>query len=178
MTHTQSYSWLLASLFTFCILGLVQGQSNTSIQYSNLTDAFPPLLDLYTTSLDKSPWIGGQNFTRCCLLAVSQSYIIQDGNVSQNPNTDFIGLPPTAFNASQFPCGAVYNGNSSGAPLVTVPYSWCNQNCAGWQQSSNKALGQWVQPFVGFILPAAVFCLNVRTPCLHVVIYPNWKNFH
>jgi hypothetical protein len=172
MVQAQPYHRLPALLFTLCVFGLVQGQLNASIHYTDLAQAFPPLQDLYTSSLDKSPWIGGQNFTRCCLLAVSQSYIIQGGLVLNNPDTsqNYINLSPADLNASQFPCGATYDGDSAGAPLVIVPYSWCNQNCAGWQQSSNKALGQWVQPFVGFILPAAVFCLNVRVPYLHAFI--------
>jgi len=152
---------LQAFLLQVYLCAPVSGQSF----YANLSQAFPPLQALYQTHLEKSPSIGGQNFTQCCLQAVSESYIIQNDDVFNNPNTsqNFIGLSPTDLNSSQFPCGASYSGDSAGAPLVTVPYSWCKQNCGGWEKSTNKVLTQWVQPFVGFILPAAVFCLNVSS---------------
>jgi hypothetical protein len=103
--------------------------------YANLSQAFPPLEALYTTHLEKSPSIGGQNFTQYCLLAVSLSYVMQDGQPIKNPNTDldFIIASPSNLSSSQFPCGATYNGDTGGAQLVTVPYSWCKQNCSGWQ---------------------------------------------
>ncbi len=94
---------------------------------------------------------------------MSESYVIQDGQPLQNPDStqDYIDFPPLNLSESQFPCGATYDGDDAGAQPVVVPYSWCRQNCGGWEKSTNAALSQWVQPFVGFILPAAVFCLNV-----------------
>ena len=88
---------------------------------------------------------------------------MKDGQPIQNPNPaqDYINFPPLNLSQGQFPCGASYDGDSSGAQPVVVPYSWCKQNCGGWERSTNTPLTQWVQPFVGFILPAAVFCLNV-----------------
>jgi hypothetical protein len=169
MVQAQLHRGLPAFLFLLlCLFDTGYCDLNSSIAYANLSQAFPPLGALYTTHLDKSPSIGGQNFTQCCLLAVSLSYIIQDGQPIKNPNAhlDFITASPSNLSTSQFPCGATYNGDTDVAQLVTVPYSWCNQNCCGWQQSSSAVLSQWVQPFVGFILPAAVFCLNVRAPCL------------
>ncbi len=149
-----------AFIFHLSLLVPAYGALNASYSYSNVSEAFPPLDALYTTSLDRAPWLGGQNFTRCCLQAVSESYVVQGGHV--NKTGTFIDLSPDELSDAQFPCGAAYNGSDAGAPIVTVPYSWCYEKCGGWQQSTNKVLSQWVQPFVGFILPAAVFCLNVR----------------
>jgi hypothetical protein len=90
--------------------------------FTNLSDAFPQNQDLYTTSLGKNPFNEGQNFIQCCLLAVSQSFIIRDGKVISNPDTsqDDIGLSPSELDASQFPCGATYNGNTAGAASAIV----------------------------------------------------------
>ena len=152
-------------LILLCLFNSVRSQSglNTSFYYTNLSQAFPELDSLYTTHLKHSPYVGGRNSTRCCLQAVSESYVIQDGQPIQNPNSaqDYIDFPPLNLSQSQFPCGASYDSDSGGAQPVLVPYSWCKQNCGGWEKSTNAALSQWVQPFVGFILPAAVFCLNV-----------------
>jgi len=104
---------------------------------------------------------GGQNFTQCCLMAVNASYSMQNGLPVLNPVNYVGGLPWYTLQDDQFPCGATWNNNNSGAPLVTVPYSWCKSNCGGWQRSHNAVLTQWIQPFIGFILPSAVFCLNV-----------------
>ena len=164
MVRVQPYQ-RFTLLFLLCILGSVRSQSgfNLSAHYSNLSQAFPQLDSLYTAPLKHSPYNGGRNSTRCCLQAVSESYVLQDGQPIQNPSKDqdYIGFPPINLSQSQFPCGASYNGDKSGAQPVLVPYSWCKKNCGGWEKSTNTALSQWVQPFVGFILPAAVFCLNV-----------------
>jgi hypothetical protein len=60
---------------------------------------------------------------------------MQDGQLIKNPNADldFIIASPSNLSSSQFLCGATYNGDTGGAQLVTVPYSWCKQNCGGWQ---------------------------------------------
>jgi hypothetical protein len=163
MAQFQPYRRLPAFLFLTCLFGSVHSQLNTSYSYANLSEAFPQLASFYTSHLKHSPNLGGRNGTRCCLQAVSESYIMRDGQPIQNPNSaqDYIDFPAQNLSQSQFPCGAAYDGDNSGAQPVVVPYSWCKQNCGGWEKSSNTALSQWVQPFVGFILPAAVFCLNV-----------------
>ncbi len=149
---------------------LARGSLNSSYSYANASEAFPPLRDYCDFPLAELSSIGGQNCTRCCLRAVIDSYQVQNGLVSKRGDS-FIALTPDQLSAEQFPCGAAYLGNNSGAPAVTVPYSWCSTNCGGWQQSSNKDLTQWVQPFVGFILPAAVFCLNVSPPTCRCVLW-------
>jgi hypothetical protein len=160
MARTWQNHWLL---FLITFFDPVHSQQSPPSSFTSLAEAFPPLQALEQTPLDRSPPIGRQNFTQCCLQAVSESYIILNGEVVNKPNTDnpFIRLSPLDLNATQFPCGASYKGKDEGAPEVRVPYSWCYQNCGGWQRSSNAALSEWVQPFVGFILPSAVFCLHV-----------------
>jgi hypothetical protein len=108
--------------------------------------------------------LGNQDFGRCCLKAIYDSYELTDGNVTPKPN-GFTTLTVDNLQKGQFPCGATYQGaGDQGAPLVNVPYSWCRNNCPGWQHSSDADLSAWITPFVGFILPAAVFCLNVTSP--------------
>lgn len=162
MAQALSYPQLFWTFILLCLLIPAHGQSAQS-NYSSVFDALPELLGLNLRRSDRPPSIGGQNFTWCCLLAVKESYTVQNGQVI-NTGSGFIDLSFENLSSSQFPCGATYNGNHSGAPPVTVPYSWCNQNCGGWQQSKNIVLNQWILPFVGFILPAAVFCLNVSAP--------------
>jgi len=150
--------WLCVFVLQFSLLPLVR---SSSYSFSNLSEVFPTLQDLYTRP--NTSRVGGQNFTRCCLWAVSESYQIQNGQVTLTGNA-FIDLTPDQLSDTQFPCGATYNGSNAGAPQVVIPYSWCSRNCGGWALSSTVVLTQWIQPFVGFILPAAVFCLNVRAP--------------
>jgi len=97
---------------------------------------------------------GGQNFTLCCTKALNS--FLQSGNSSSIAVSSSFH-PPT----SQYPCGATWQGDPAGAPSVKVSYTWCNQQCPGWQLSSSQKLNQWLQPFVGFILPAVIFTLNV-----------------
>lgn len=149
-----------------CVLYLLShahGQINESYVYTSLTEVFPSLSALETDPSNPSPPAGGQKFPRCCLQAVSESYIIKDGKVLNNPDrkSAFISSSPADLNTTQWPCGATFANKDDGAPEVMVPYSWCNSKCSGWQMSTGTALSEWVQPFVGFILPSAVFCLNV-----------------
>lgn len=114
-----------------------------------------------------NPYIGGQNFTYCCLKAVNQSLdvdsqgnlvlldnwiVLPEGNVSQLLD---------AASRGQFPCGATYNGDPNGAPVVQVNYTWLVDECPGWERSGEKNLNAWLQPLSGFLLPAIIFCLSV-----------------
>ena len=132
-------------------------------QSSNATDEyFDPLKDLERTV----PYhIGSQNFTRCCLRALEVWKNTQNPEIivqsSKNPLNIFKSAHDFSSSKEQFPCGAGYRDDGDGAPEVKISYRWCKSNCGGWQRSRSAALEQWVQPFVGFILPAAVFCLNV-----------------
>lgn len=97
---------------------------------------------------------GSQNFTSCCVKALDS--FLRSGNSSSIAVSSSFH-PPT----SQYPCGATWQGDPAGAPSVKVSYTWCDQQCPGWQLSSSQKLNQWLQPFVGFIVPAVIFSLNV-----------------
>lgn len=166
---------LLAVFFT-----QTQGQTPAS-------DYFAPLDDLKRAN---PHGLSNQNFTRCCLRAVDEwrknpknpDITVES---SQNPSRIFSG-PEDLSNTKpeeQFPCGAEYDNDEHGATRVKISYTWCKSNCGGWQRSRSAVLEQWVQPFVGFVLPAAVFCLNVRmflaTPSLetHMFRFPErWSS--
>jgi hypothetical protein len=117
--------------------------------FSALTKQFPDLGDIVPPS--RNPYLGGQNFTYCCLKAVNS--FLRD---STSPAVSVV----QPF-SSQFPCGATFNGDRSGVSSVSASYNWCNQECTGWEKSQSGKLNQWLQPFVGFILPAVIFCLSV-----------------
>ncbi len=130
----------------------------------NTSTDFLTLLNDLSTPLPYQA-VGGQNFTRCCLQAVrdwtqgNPAIMIQS---SQSPYNNFTLSPAFSDSGEQFPCGAVYTDDPNGAPQILISNDWYSSNCGGWQQSGSSKLTQWVQPFVGFILPAAAFCLNVR----------------
>jgi hypothetical protein len=114
-----------------------------------LRQGFPELGDILQSS--RNPYVGGQNFTYCCLKAVD-AYLRNDPSAAVS-----VSQPLSA----QFPCGATYNGDRKGVSSVTVSYNWCNQECGGWELSQTTELNQWLQPFIGFILPTVIFGLNI-----------------
>lgn len=140
-------SFLLSSSH---LVAIVSARGNAS----SVADKFPALKNI-AGDVHRP---GGQSFgERCCLLAVNASLRVVDGEV------EAVGpfLSNTSQLNKQFPCQAEYNGDKEGAPEVRVPYSWCRENCPGWQVSQSKSLNQWVGPFVGFILPTVAFCLTI-----------------
>ncbi|KAI0833976.1 hypothetical protein F5Y06DRAFT_301160 [Hypoxylon sp. FL0890] len=119
--------------------------------------------------------LGGQNFTHCCLMALNDSLTIRsDGNLSYAA-TSFvapgisIGELETAIQ-HEFPCGATFNNDLSGAPVVQVPYRWCERRCPGWEISHSNVMQQWIGPLVQFIVPSLAFCTNV--PRTHKLAIP------
>ncbi|KAH9996117.1 hypothetical protein F4779DRAFT_631600 [Xylariaceae sp. FL0662B] len=121
-----------------------------------------------------SAGLGGQNFTHCCLVALNESLTIEDGNLSYAspsfiaPGLSMAGLE-AAVAADEFPCGATFNGDVGGAPVVAVPYAWCATRCPGWEMSHYLATQQWIGPLVQFIVPSLAFCANVpRTRKLRI----------
>ena len=150
--RARRYACLLSAWLTAFILTTVRA------------DYFSPLDDL--VKIPASQAVGGQNFTRCCLRAMKawkdegQRSDISIWSNKDRPNP-FNNPEELAAAEEQFPCGAAYTGDDSGASRVVISYNWCSANCGGWHRSSNRVLTEWIQPFVGFILPAAVFCLNV-----------------
>jgi hypothetical protein len=135
--------------------------------FTTLSNAIPQLTNLTLSSPSRyPPLLGGMNLTHCCLLAVNSSFSISNGNLTIISNS-FLSADTTpvsflsAINEGQFPCGATFNGDLSGAPLIKSTYRWCKRNCNGWQISQANKLQQWIGPMVGFILPSLIFCLNI-----------------
>ncbi|OTB06600.1 hypothetical protein M426DRAFT_104756 [Hypoxylon sp. CI-4A] len=131
-------------------------------------DLIPQLAGLsYHPPNPRPAGLGGQNFTHCCLLALNDSLTVQsDGNLSYTP-TSFvapgisIGELESTIETDEFPCGASWNGDAGGAPVVQVPYHWCEQRCPGWEISHSNVMQQWIGPLVQFIVPSLAFCTNV-----------------
>ncbi|KAI0456478.1 hypothetical protein F5B21DRAFT_513318 [Xylaria acuta] len=128
---------------------------------------FPQLAGLSLDPPDPRPAsLGGQSFTHCCLIALNESLVVRDGNLSYaspsfvDPGVSIEDLLAAAQN-NAFPCGAEFTGNRSGAPVVSVTYNWCTDRCPGWEISHFNVLQQWIGPLVQFIVPCLAFCTNV-----------------
>ncbi|KAH8885119.1 hypothetical protein GQ53DRAFT_729449 [Thozetella sp. PMI_491] len=131
---------------------------------TKLSDFFWQLADLESHAPSGNPWLGNQNFTYCCLKAVNYSMTVEQGQlvllndwVVLNNASDLIN----ADDRGQFPCGATFNGDPQGAPIVQVDYEWLARECPGWERSSQANLNTWLQPLSGFLLPAVIFCLSI-----------------
>lgn len=139
--------------------------------YNSVGEAIPALANLTSRAPNALPLLaGGQNFTHCCLVAMNQSLNVQGPNGSLAFNTPSYfanGLTSSELGATiaaangDVPCGATWNGDYGGAPVVRVSYDWCQSECGGWQKSGTSELSQWVGPLVQFIIPSLAFCLNV-----------------
>jgi hypothetical protein len=160
---SHSIRHLVTSITLLCSHVAAQSTGNRT----KPSDFFWQLQHLEEAAPTRNPYIGGQNFTYCCLKAVNQSLdvdrngnlillnnwiVLQDGNASHLLEADSRG---------QFPCGAAYNGDPNGAPVVQVNYTWLADECPGWERSGEKNLNAWLQPLSGFLLPAIIFCLSV-----------------
>jgi len=166
--RSYSVSHVVARLVTALSLLCVHVAAQAFGNRTKPSDFFWQLQQLEEVAPKGNPRIGGQNFTYCCLKAVNQSLDVDsDGNLVLLPNPVMV---PEGKNASylieadsrgQFPCGATYNGDPNGAPVVQVNYTWLADECPGWQLSSKKNLNAWLQPLSGFLLPAIIFCLSV-----------------
>ncbi|KAH0545441.1 hypothetical protein FGG08_000442 [Glutinoglossum americanum] len=142
-----------------CISALERNYSS-----GRLEDAFPELRALSDPKSRIPPIYGGQDFGRCCMSAVSSFITIVNGSLQYNDTDKSIAISQRdSFEnaSSQFPCTARYDHRPNGTARVQVSYQWCANNCGGWQHSKSGELNQWVGPFVGFILPAIVFCLAI-----------------
>ncbi|KAI0021081.1 hypothetical protein F4780DRAFT_770484 [Xylariomycetidae sp. FL0641] len=148
--------------------------------YSTVDNVIPQLAGLTRHGPGARPiGLGGQNFTHCCLLALNASLTIEDGNLSYaspsfvEPGTSTDRLQHSTQN-DEFPCGATFNGDVAGAPVVQVPYNWCEDQCPGWEISHFDKMRQWVGPLVQFIIPSLAFCTNVprtRKLCIPDVVF-------
>jgi hypothetical protein len=112
-------------------------------------------------------YLGGQNFSWCCLKAVENALAVEDGAVViKNNERSSIGAANItelqhAVARNQFPCGAKYNGDPQGAMTVEIQYAYLVEQCPGWQISSQTNLNAWLHSLSGFLLPAVIFCLSV-----------------
>ena len=144
-------------------LGLISHMADAAGNNSTIAEVFPPLKNLQRYPASRySLSVGAQDQDHCCLLAVNDSLDVVNGTlIGFTPSQSFIADDFQSFKNRQFPCGARYIGDDKGAPTVTISYSYCRANCPGWQRSKSSKLNEWVSPFVGFIVPAVVFCLAI-----------------
>ena len=129
------------------------------------SDLFPPLKDLERFSAPGTGYGSRQNTTYCCLQAVDHAFTYSHGELRYNNQSDVkINVTPEDFKTSaangQFPCSAKYvAGENSGAPQVQVTHIYCVDTCGrGWDRSQFSSSSEWVSAFIGFIIPAIVFC--------------------
>jgi hypothetical protein len=110
-----------------------------------------------------NPYLGGQSFGTCCLLAVSESLFIDNDTLRIRPGQSFFrGDMATLERFPSFPCAATFNGTMEGPPEdFWTPYSWCRRRCPGWQATSPETFGYWLKPLGAFILPSLIFCLSI-----------------
>ncbi|KAF6839856.1 hypothetical protein CPLU01_01453 [Colletotrichum plurivorum] len=142
------------------------------------SDVFWQLADLDKRSPNETGnvFLGGQNFTWCCLKAVDNALRILDNGtlVIDNNTLSNIGISTvhelqSAAQRNQFPCTAKYNADPRGAPEVLVQYEWFAETCPGWSMSNKSNLNAWLHSLSGFLLPAVIFCLSVpRRRKLHI----------
>ncbi|KAK6067931.1 hypothetical protein SCUP234_11404 [Seiridium cupressi] len=140
--------------------------------YSSLLQAIPELVWLERPQSDRSPYLGGLNFTYGCLLAVNKSLqITSDGHLDFQETSYFDGNAtiPQVQEAAGY--GSLCTNNGSALRIV-VPYRWCEDNCSGWEISHWNFLQQWIGPLVQFILPCLAFCLSI--PRSWKVSLPQW----
>ena len=124
-----------------------------------------------TTASKRALALGGQDFNRCCMLAMDQAR-----------KADSNGVWVINLAGGQDPCGATFSGillalekhslpptmeanhqtgNHTSTPgLVNITLRWCWDNCGGWQRSRTSQLNQWVSPFLGFLISVFIIHAN------------------
>ncbi|KAH6843256.1 hypothetical protein B0I37DRAFT_437426 [Chaetomium sp. MPI-CAGE-AT-0009] len=161
-----------------CLVPWVHGQNDTlsSPNTTIFSDLFWQLHDLEGQRPRGNPYFGGQNFSWCCLKAfenalgvTSNGTIVIRNNSRSTIGADSLASLQGAAARNQFPCGAKYNGDPRGAPVVAIEYSFLVEQCPGWELSSRNNVNAWLHSLSGFLLPAVIFCLSVpRRRKLHV----------
>jgi len=170
MLQFHASLWLIASLLSQSFVDATNNSIDVGMNMK-IEEAFPQLVNLTRDPVSGLPLsLGSQDLDHCCLLAVNQSLdVADDGTLLGLRNPSFIVDNLTTFMNRQFSCGASYIGDKLGAPVIKISYRWCRNDCPGWQISKNAQLNQWVGPFVGFLVPAVVFCLAIpRRRKLHI----------
>ncbi|KAK4246930.1 hypothetical protein C7999DRAFT_41730 [Corynascus novoguineensis] len=143
---------------------------NTSLSSPNKTafsDLFWQLHSLEDQRPKGNPYIGGQNFTWCCLKAFENALGVNNGTVVIRDDSrstiraSSVTSLQNAAKRNQFPCGAKYNNDLHGAPVVAINYDFLVEQCPSWELSSRNNLNAWLHSLSGFLLPAVIFCLSV-----------------
>jgi hypothetical protein len=176
----------LIHVLTYLLLSGVQGQ-NVTLLPSNDTvfaDLFWQLHNLEGQRPRGNPYLGGQNFTWCCLKAFENALDVTNNGtvVIRNSSRSTIGVHSladlqSAAARSQFPCGAEYNGDAQGAPVVAIGYGFLVEQCPGWELSSYNTRNTSSNLLIGFSLPAAMsFMFEARGRELHIFRYVTMKS--
>ncbi|KAJ4024686.1 hypothetical protein NW766_000926 [Fusarium irregulare] len=125
----------------------------------------PWLRDASSPGFNPRPSIGGANHTRCCMQAVSEALMMENGTIRIRPDQTFLhGNLSMLEEFPQFPCVAKLNDSASlkgPTQFLWTPYDWCTEKCPGWAGIPFHAYDSWVKPLISFILPSLVFALNV-----------------
>src|SRR5262245_22422554 len=119
--------YFLGILFSLLLLP----RANATRPYHSLGDIFENQLAGLEKEAksDRSPYLGGQDFTHCCLLAVNESLEIVDHELHFRPGQTHLRGNVSDFLQYQFPCTARYNGSQGSQPQVWITYTWCSENC-------------------------------------------------
>ncbi|KAL2151220.1 hypothetical protein VTH82DRAFT_6318 [Thermothelomyces myriococcoides] len=152
----------------FSLSPSVHGQdAASSSPNKTLSDFIWQLHDLEGQKPKGNPYLGGQNFSWCCLKALENALDVENNTVViRNNSRSTIGVGnygdlEAAAKRNQFPCGARYNGDPHGAPVVAMSYEFLVEQCPGWELSSKNNVNQWLHSLSGFLVPAVIFCLSV-----------------
>jgi hypothetical protein len=144
------------------------GQAGQIPDDTNMSTSLVPIYEPWLsnvpgTSFDFNPALGGRNTGKCCQMAVNESLFIQDGALRLRPGQTFYrGSLSTLELYPTFPCATTFNGSLIAPPQdFWTPYTWCEENCAGWSVTKNHDLEGWLKPLVAWILPALVFSLSI-----------------
>ena len=134
----------------------------------------PYLTNLTQKPQDFNPKLGGQNFDKCCQLAINESLVIDNDTLRIRPGQSiYRGTMATLEAFPSFPCFSKFNGSLLGPHQdFWVPYKWCHQRCPGWSATKVDNFDNWLKPLVSFIFPALVFCLSI--PRRRRIELPNW----
>ncbi|KAF4446307.1 putative cytochrome mitochondrial [Fusarium austroafricanum] len=154
-----------ARFINVCLLTLLSFQLSL-ISAGNLTS----LGDLFEGQLANLSWTspvrrppGKQDFGYCCRLAVNDSLQIVNGTAEFVPGQPRLVGTIEDFLSNPFPCDYRYQGGPGYPPQVYITYGWCHNNCPGYAATvlGRQGLSTWLKPLVLFIIPSAVFSLNV-----------------
>lgn len=161
------------------LFALFTSHAFASGPYRTLADAFDGALANLTSEAPwGNPYLGGQYFPHCCLLAVNESLTISDGNLTFVPGQEVLRGNISDLENNQFPCYAEYNGTRGAPPNVWVSYSWCTSTCPGFAMSwtDEGSLNLWLRPLVAFLAPAVIFALSVpRRRTLNIPARLFWR---